>query len=284
MIGVFDSGAGGLSVFREIYRLLPEEKYLFFSDNAYCPYGDKSPGFIKKRCFAITDFLLGKGADIIVVACNTATGAAINALRKKYKVKFIGMEPAVKPAALSTHTGVIGVMATTGTLSGTKYLINKGKYGENVKIVESVGKGWVELVETGNWKGEDAERTVKESLQPLLDAGADNIVLGCTHYPFLAGIIRKLAGADIKLIDPAPAAARHLIYVMVQEGLLDERRATEVLAKAARLFDLSTIKDNPGVKGSEPDIELYTSGSPSALSRVFSEIFSANKEVISINI
>ena len=118
MIGIFDSGSGGLSVLREILKILPEEKYFYYADNAYCPYGEKTPEFIQSRGREITDFLLGKGADIIVVACNTATAAAIATLRKEYPVKFIGMEPAVKPAALSSESGVIGVLATAGTLKG----------------------------------------------------------------------------------------------------------------------------------------------------------------------
>ena len=180
MIGIFDSGSGGLSVLKEIVKLLPWEKYVYFADNAFCPYGEKSPEFIRQRSMEITDFLLGKGAGIIVVACNTATAAAISALREKYPVKFIGMEPAIKPAALSSETGVVGVLATAGTLKGSKYLTTKGLYEDNVKIVERVGKGFVELVERGILDGPEAEATVRESLQPLLDAGSDRIVLGCT--------------------------------------------------------------------------------------------------------
>ncbi|MBO6249612.1 MAG: aspartate/glutamate racemase family protein, partial [Bacteroidales bacterium] len=139
MIGVFDSGSGGLSVLKEILKILPREKYIFFADNAFCPYGEKTPSFIQDRARFITDYLLDKGADIIVVACNTATAAAISTLRNEYPIKFIGMEPAVKPAALSSKTGVIGVLATAGTLKGSKYLNTKGLYQDNVKIAERVG-------------------------------------------------------------------------------------------------------------------------------------------------
>ena len=151
MIGIFDSGIGGLSVFREIRKLLPEERYIYYSDNAHCPYGEKTREHIVARARAITDFLLAEGAEIIVVACNTATAAAISTLRSEYPdVKFIGMEPAIKPAALSTRTGVIGVLATAGTLKADKYLLNRGRWAENVRIVEHVGKGFVELVESGD--------------------------------------------------------------------------------------------------------------------------------------
>ncbi|MBQ3977977.1 MAG: glutamate racemase [Bacteroidales bacterium] len=253
MIGIFDSGSGGLSVLREIIKILPKEKYVFFADNAFCPYGEKTPEFIRKRGRAITDFLIKKGADIIVVACNTATAATISTLRKEYSLSFIGMEPAVKPAALSSETGVIGVLATAGTLKGSKYLTTKGLYEDNVKIVEHVGKGFVELVERGVLEGHEAEETVKASLQPLLDAGADRIVLGCTHYPFLAGVIQKIAGPDVKVIDPAPAVARHLENVMRMEDI---------------------VREDGGP--SFPDIELVASGDPAPSRKILDMILNSH--------
>lgn len=224
MIGIFDSGVGGLSVFREIKKLLPEESYIYYSDNAYCPYGEKSKEEIIHRARTITSFLLDQGAEIIVVACNTATAAAISSLRKEFPIKFIGMEPAIKPAASISRTGVVGVLATAGTLKAEKYLDNRGKFSENVRIVEHVGQGFVELVEKGITTGPEAEETVSKSLKPLLDENADTIVLGCTHYPFLSDTIKKVAEdevpeREIKVIDPAPAVARHLVEVMHQEGL-----------------------------------------------------------------
>ena len=225
MIGIFDSGIGGLSVFREIRKLLPEEKYVYFSDNAHCPYGEKSKEYIIDRARHITDFLLSQGADIIVVACNTATAAAIRTLRAEYPVSFIGMEPAIKPAAASTKTGIIGVLATAGTLKAEKYRDTKGRHAEDVTVVEHIGKGFVELVENGMTSGPKAEATVMESLEPLLDAGADTIVLGCTHYPFLSDTIAKVASdltpsRQITIIDPAPAVARHILDVMAAENTI----------------------------------------------------------------
>ena len=254
MIGIFDSGSGGLSVLKEIVKILPHEKYAYFADNAFCPYGEKSTEFIRQRSMEITDFLLSKGADIIVVACNTATAAAISALREKYPVKFIGMEPAVKPAALSSETGVIGVLATAGTLKGSKYLTTKGLYEDNVKIVERVGKGFVELVERGILDGPEAEATVRESLQPLLDAGSDRIVLGCTHYPFLAEVIGRIAGPGVKVIDPAPHVARHLYEVMEEEGLL---RKT--------------------CRRRKPTVELFASGDDSTARRMLEMVLDEGK-------
>lgn len=275
MTGIFDSGSGGLSVFREIYRLLPDEEYLFFSDNSNCPYGNKPVSFIQNRCQTITDFLLDKGADIIVVACNTATAAAINVLRERYKIKFIAMEPAVKPAAMSSVTGVIGIMATAGTLHGSKYLTTKGRFEKDVMIVESVGEGWVELVENGLIEGPEVEKAVSASLQPLLKAGADSIVLGCTHYPFLAESIKKIAGPGVRVIDPAPAVARHLIYVMVQEGLIEEKTATKVLAKTIEMTEAENNEEDVQKiwPDTQPNIGLYTSGNPEALKRIFKTIF-----------
>ena len=224
MIGIFDSGVGGLSVFREIRKVLPEQSYIYYSDNAHCPYGEKSREYIIDRTRAITQMLIEKGCEIIVVACNTATAAAISTLREEFPIKFIGMEPAIKPAAQATKTGVVGVLATAGTLKATKYIDTRAKWAQNVKIVEHIGQGFVELVENGSVCGPAAETTVSASLKPLLDAGADTIVLGCTHYPFLIDTIKKVASEtypdrEITVIDPAPAVARHLVEVMAEEDI-----------------------------------------------------------------
>lgn len=225
MIGIFDSGIGGLSVFREIRKLLPEQGYIYYSDSAHCPYGEKSKEYIIDRARSITRRLMGMGVEIVVVACNTATAAAISTLRKEFPIRFIGMEPAIKPAAALTKTGVVGVLATAGTLKAEKYLDTREKWAQSITVVEHIGEGFVELVEKGQTSGAEAEAVVQNSLIPLLEAGADTIVLGCTHYPFLADTIKKVAaahGADgnsFHLIDPAPAVARHLLEVMEAEGI-----------------------------------------------------------------
>jgi glutamate racemase len=243
-IGIFDSGSGGLSVYRELVKLLPRERFIYFSDNAHCPYGEKTAEYIQERAHVITDTLLGMGGDIIVVACNTATAAAIASLRADYPdIPFIGMEPAVKPAALGTRSGVIGVLATAGTLKGSKYLHTRGQYEEDVRIVEHVGEGFVELVENGILDGPQAEETVRKSLQPLLEEGADIIVLGCTHYPFLRPVIERLAGSQVKVIDPAPAVARQTLRVLQEKGIPTGE---------------STFS-----------IDLYHSGEPESLQRIF---------------
>ena len=246
-IGIMDSGVGGLSVFREIRGLLPDEHYIYYADNAHCPYGEKTPEYIRERLREITDYFISRGADVVVLACNTATAAAIEWLRSNYDIPFVGMEPAVKPAALGTRTGVIGVLATAGTLKGSKYLNTKGRFADKVEIVEQVGKGFVELVENGTLDGPEAESTVRASLEPLLAAGADRIVLGCTHYPFLLKTLRKVAGElgypDVQFIDPAPAVAKRLLQVLNNNGIQ--------------------------TGNAEAKTELITSGSNQSLSRIF---------------
>ena len=281
-IGVFDSGEGGLSVLKEITRLLPEAEYVYYSDNAHCPYGEKSPEYIQDRARAITERLLKEGADVIVVACNTATAAAISVLRSEYSdassqdvrdrvreqtggrhdhICFIGMEPAVKPAALGTRTGVVGVLATAGTLKGSKYLKTKESVDDQVNVFEHVGRGFVELVEEGRLSGSEAEDVVKASLGPLLSAGADIIVLGCTHYPFLFPVLQKVAGPDIRFIDPAPAVARQLVHVLERDGMLSAGEASAALARNA-----SAIPSSPHVK-------LLSSGNPEPLHHLYGTIF-----------
>ena len=234
-IGIFDSGIGGLSVLREVRKLLPGEDYIYFSDNAYCPYGQKDTSLIIDRAQEISNFLIYKGADVIIVACNTATGAAIATLRAEYSspcerlkvlskgrldhIKFIGMEPAIKPAAQLTRSGVVGVLATVGTLAASKYQNTKGSIQDSVKVVEHEGAGFVEQVESLDWTSDKARQVVETSLRPLLDAGADCIVLGCTHYPFLTDMIQEIAGPDVKVIDSAPAIARQLLKVIKEENI-----------------------------------------------------------------
>lgn len=281
-IGVFDSGEGGLSVLKEITRLLPEAEYVYYSDNAHCPYGEKSPEYIQGRARAITERLLKEGADVIVVACNTATAAAISVLRAEYSdassqevrdrvqkltggrhdhICFIGMEPAVKPAALGTRTGVVGVLATAGTLKGSKYLKTKESVDDQVNVFEHVGRGFVELVEEGRLSGSEAEDVVKASLGPLLSAGADIIVLGCTHYPFLLPVLQKVAGPDIRFIDPAPAVARQLVHVLERDGMLSAGEASSALAR------------NASAVPSSPHVKLLSSGDPEPLHHLYGTIF-----------
>ena len=220
-IGVFDSGVGGLSVLREIIEMLPNEQYVYYGDNANCPYGPKGESFIRQRADEITQLLLKHGCQAIVVACNTATSYSIEYLRDHYTIPFIGMVPAVKPAAKITHTGVVGVLATAGTLNAPLYNRIKETYGKDVKIVEHVGQGFVELVEALDIDSPHAEAIVEASVQPIMSKGADTLVLGCSHYPFLLKVIKRVANRlkradvnDVDVIDPAPAIAKNLVNVL----------------------------------------------------------------------
>ncbi|MDP3777206.1 glutamate racemase [Methylotenera sp.] len=209
-IAVFDSGVGGISVLQHIHALLPNEQLLYVADSLHAPYGNKSPQEIQSRCINITDFLISKNAKAIVVACNTATAAAIDMMREKYNLPIIGMEPAVKPAAEASRNGIIGVLATTGTLKSAQFAGLLESYGRNVKVVTQACVGLVECVERGELQIENTLRLVKKYCQPLLEEGADTIVLGCTHYPFVRPLIERVVGDNVTLIDTGAAVAKQL--------------------------------------------------------------------------
>lgn len=214
MIGVYDSGVGGLSVLKELLREMPGEDYDYFSDGAYCPYGPKPPQEIIQRAHAVTEDFLRRGAEMIVVACNTATAAAIADLRARYLLPFIGMEPAIKPAALRSATGVVGVLATAGTFKGRLYLDTLARFASDVRVIEQVGTGLVEAVERGDFDSPQVEALLRRYIEPMVREGADHIVLGCTHYPFLETAIRRIAGDGVTIVNPAPAVARHARRVL----------------------------------------------------------------------
>lgn len=219
-IAVFDSGLGGLSVWRELRRRLPRESLYYFGDGEHCPYGPKPREEVIGYVDEAVRMLLDRGVKMVVVACNAATAAAIDYLRVHYQVPFVGMEPAVKPAALSSESGVIGVLATAGTLKGRLYRETAARYAGRVKILEAVGDGFVELVEAHKEQTQEAVDTVRRVVKPMLDAGVDRIVLGCTHYPFLTGALRKvIGGRKVTLIDPAPAVERRVAQLLDEKAL-----------------------------------------------------------------
>jgi glutamate racemase len=209
-IGVFDSGVGGISVLQHIHQLLPHEHLLYFADSKYAPYGNKTPQQIQSRCFEITDFLIAHGAKAIVVACNTATAAAIDVMRAKYALPIFGMEPAVKPAAEASKNGIIGVLATVGTLKSAQFAGLLESYGRNVEVVTQGCIGLVECIERGELNAEHTLNLLQQYCQPLLDEGADTVVLGCTHYPFVKAHIQRIVGDEVTLIDTGAAVAKHL--------------------------------------------------------------------------
>ncbi|WP_428313164.1 glutamate racemase [Hydrocarboniphaga sp.] len=219
-IGVFDSGVGGLSVLREIRRKLPAERLIYFADSGHCPYGGKPQAQIQQRSMVITDELLAAGAKLIVVACNTATIAAVEHLRATYPVPFVGMEPAVKPAVAATRSGVVGVLATGAALGGQKFHHLLQQHARDVRMITQPCPGLVEHVERGDVSSPELRSLLRGYVQPLLDAGADVLVLGCTHYPFLRAAIAEIAGPHVLLLDTGEAVARQTQRVLEREGLL----------------------------------------------------------------
>ncbi|MBD8474315.1 glutamate racemase [Pseudomonas sp. CFBP 8770] len=210
-VGVFDSGVGGLSVLGEIERLLPRESLLYVADTGHIPYGEKSSEFIRERCATVARFFHGQGAKALVLACNTATVAAVADLRQRYPDwPIVGMEPAVKPAAAATRSGVVGVLATTGTLRSAKFVALLDRFANEVQVITQPCPGLVELIETGDLDSPALRLLLQGYVQPLLDAGCDTLILGCTHYPFLKPLLATMVPANVALVDTGAAVARQL--------------------------------------------------------------------------
>ncbi len=220
-VGVFDSGVGGLSVLREIRQLLPNESLLYVADSGHVPYGEKSPEFIRERSRAIAEFLLVQGAKALVLACNTATVAAVAELRERYPtLPLVGMEPAVKPAAAATRSGLVGVLATTGTLKSAKFAALLDRFAGDVRVITQPCPGLVECVEAGELDSAATRELLRGYVEPLLAEGCDTLILGCTHYPFLKPLLRELVPASVSLIDTGAAVARQLQRLLEREQLL----------------------------------------------------------------
>jgi glutamate racemase len=219
-IGVFDSGVGGISVLKHIQALLPHEDLIYLADSKYAPYGNKTAQEITQRCLILSDDLLQKNVKAIVVACNTATAAAISELRETFDIPIIGMEPAVKPAAEASKNGVIGVLATVGTLKSAQFAALLESYGRHVKVVTQACLGLVECIERGELDTPQTKALIRQYTAPLLAEGADTIVLGCTHYPFLKEVIQAIVGEEIALIDTGAAVAKQLKRQLEENELL----------------------------------------------------------------
>lgn len=209
-IGVFDSGVGGLSVLRHIRELLPSARLIYVADSGHVPYGDKPASWIEQRSLALARFLIEQGADAIVIACNTATAAAAPSLRRQFGIPIVAMEPAVKPAVAATRSGVVGVLATIGTLESARFAALLERHAGEVAIVTQCCPGLVELIERGDLCGVETRALVERYTAPLLARGADTLILGCTHYPFLASLITEVVGDNITLVDSGAAVARQL--------------------------------------------------------------------------
>src|SRR5215207_3950181 len=235
-IGVFDSGVGGISVLRAIREQMQEESIIYFGDQKHIPYGPRPMEQIRNFSEAITKFLLAQDAKIIVVACNTASAAALKDLREKFPdVQFVGMEPAVKPAAERTQTGRVGVLATPATFQGALYASVVERFANGVELFQSTCPGLVQEIEQGNLNGEETRRILEEALRPMLEKNIDTVVLGCTHYPFVIPLIEEIVGESVRVIDPAPAVARQI----------------------ERLLRARGIRSSSGTRG---NIKFYTSG------------------------
>ena len=220
-IGIFDSGFGGLTVWREVRCALPAESLVYLGDGKNCPYGSRPREEVRALADEAVGTLVGKGCKLVVVACNTATAAAIGYLRGKYaSVPIVGMEPAVKPACLATRSGVVGVLATERSLDGDLFRRTAARYGRGIEVVAAPGRGFVELVETDREDTPEAEACVREAVGGMLARGADQIVLGCTHYPFLLPVLeRVVAGRGVGIVDPSPAVARRVVQLLGEHGL-----------------------------------------------------------------
>jgi len=235
-IGVFDSGVGGLSVLRAMRQLMPEEPVIYFGDQGHVPYGPRPMQQVRDFSEGITRFLLNQGTKLIVVACNTASAAALHYLRDKFPhISFVGMEPAVKPAAEHTQSGLVGVLATPATFQGALYASVLERFANGVQVLQHTCPGLVGQIEKGDLEGDDTRAILEDALRPMLDRGIDTVVLGCTHYPFVIPLIEQIVGASVRVIDPAPAVAK----------------------QAKRLLEAARMK-RPS--GGLAEVQLYTSG------------------------
>ncbi|MFD2517790.1 glutamate racemase [Salinimicrobium flavum] len=223
-IGIFDSGVGGTSIWKEIHELLPLEHTIYLADSDNAPYGEKPEEEIKRLSVKNTEKLLEMGAKIIVVACNTATTNAIKHLRSTYNLPFIGIEPAIKPAALYSRKKCIGILATKGTLSSELFAKTSDLYSKDTKVVEVVGSGLVELIERGRKDSPEMEKLLTSLLQPMIDAEIDYLVLGCSHYPFIIPTLKKILPPKVSFIDSGMAVAKQTRLVLRSLDLLTESR------------------------------------------------------------
>ena len=230
-IGLFDSGIGGISILREVKRQLPRENLLYVADQAHVPYGSRSLEDVRQLSFAITEFMIDHGAKLIVVACNTASAASLHALRERYpQIPFVGMEPAVKPAAKNTQTRIVGVLATPATFQGVLFASVVERFAEGVTVLQETLPGLVEQVEKGEFDTATTRRILEQGVSPLIKAGADTLVLACTHFPFIIPLLQELVGEEIHVIDPSPAVARQIHRLLSQRNL----HATGIEAGAIR--------------------------------------------------
>ena len=244
VVGIFDSGLGGLSVLREIHSLLPTQPLYYIADQAHVPYGKRKLSEIRRYSFAITDFFAAMGIQLIVVACNTASAAALKELREEYPhLTFVGMEPAVKPASQKTHNGIVGVLATPATFQGKLYNTLVERFAKDVKIFTHTCPGLVEAIESGNLSTNKAGKILEEALLPMIEKGVDTIVLGCTHFPFVLPTIKEIVGPNISVIDPSLAIAKRVHTLLVDLDILenDPQNSNIIFATSGKTDNFSSM-------------------------------------------
>lgn len=254
-VGVFDSGVGGLTVLRAIHQLMPDEPLLYLADQAHVPYGSRSLEQVRQFSEVITRFLLDRGSRLVVVACNTASAAALKYLRRSFPgVPFVGMEPAVKPAAEHTQSGVVGVLATSATFQGELYASVVERFGSGVRLLQHTCPGLVTQIEKGELKARETYTILEDALKPMLAQGIDTVVLGCTHYPFVIPLIEKITGPGVRVIDPAPAVARQVQRLLVANSFIDME---------------TSIQEND-IRQPQDLMQIFTTGNPTRLERMLS--------------
>jgi glutamate racemase len=254
-IGVFDSGVGGLSVLRAMRESIPEEQVIYFADQGHVPYGPRPLEQVRNFSEGITRFLLDRGAKLIVVACNAASAAALHYLRKEFPhITFVGMEPAVKPAAEHTQSGIVGVLATPATFQGALYASVLERFANGVQVLQHTCPGLVGQIEKGDLNGDETRAILEDALRPMLDRGIDTVVLGCTHYPFVIPLIEQVAGDNVRVIDPAPAVAK----------------------QARRLLEAGGMKR---LAGECAEVRLYTSGDVDSLRSLLPKLLGESGQV-----
>lgn len=246
-IGIFDSGIGGISIWKEIVQLLPHQNTIYLADSKNAPYGQKSKQEIIALCKKNTEYLIAQGCSIIVVACNTATTNAIQILRETYKTPFIGIEPAIKPAAIQTKTKAIGILATKGTLNSRLFAETSKKYLEGIHVIEQIGEGLVPLIENGAIRSKKTALLLEKYIRPMLLQNIDCLVLGCSHYPFLIPQIKKITGASIQIIDSGLAVAKQTKAILKQQHLLEkEKKVQHVILSNGKLAPLQEVVHDIG--------------------------------------
>ena len=221
-IGIFDSGLGGLSVWKEVVKVLPNENIIYYADSANCPYGSKSESEIINLSKRIVDFLIENKCKLVIVACNTATAAAIDYLRANYSIPFVGMEPAVKPASLNSQTKSIAVLATEGTFNGRLYKETSQRFTKDVNLNIKVGENLVDIVENNLINEKSTEIHLRNLIQPLIELNIDHLVLGCTHYPFLIPVLKNILPANVNILDPSPAIAKQAKRILMKENIVND--------------------------------------------------------------